>query len=76
MPKLRSINKPRPISKPRPIKRRADRWSVYNLKHAPAQFVGIIENAPNEQTAIDRAIEKYQVLPNERGRLVAYLRRG
>jgi hypothetical protein len=39
--------------------------------HARAKFVGIIDNAPDEHTAIARAIVEYCVMPNERGRLFA-----
>ena len=52
-----------------PIKQRSHTWAVY--KGAPEKFMGFIYDAPDEQTAIARAIVKYQVPPNERGRLLA-----
>ena len=45
-------------------------WAVY-VEGMPAKFVGIIDNAPDEQTAIARAIVEYYVLPPQRGRLMA-----
>ena len=42
-------------------------------KGTAVKFVGIIDNAPNAETAIERAIEQYQVPPNERDWLMALL---
>jgi hypothetical protein len=48
--------------------------AVYHLKGTPAQLVGIVDNQPDEESAIKASIEEYDVLPNQRGRLMAQRR--
>jgi hypothetical protein len=34
-------------------------WAIYHIRGTPAQFVGIVYDAPNEESAIKKAIEEY-----------------
>jgi hypothetical protein len=53
------------------IKQEAHSWTVYRLKSTPAKLVGIIDGAPDADSAIQQAIELYAVPVNERWRLMA-----
>jgi hypothetical protein len=46
-------------------------WAVYHLKSTPAKLVGNVDNQPDEESAIQQAIEQFNVPVNQRGRLMA-----
>jgi len=49
-------------------------WYVYRLRHTPATFVGSVE-APDAETAIKKAIEKFNITdPQQQKRLIAQRR--
>jgi hypothetical protein len=59
----------------RPIKQQSNHsWGVYHIRGTPAQFIGLVDEAPDEQSAIKRAIEEFKVPENQRGRLIAQRR--
>jgi hypothetical protein len=46
-------------------------WAIYHIRGPPAQFIGIVFDQPDEQAAIKKAIEEYDIPENQRNRLMA-----
>jgi hypothetical protein len=53
-----------------PIEEQTHSYAVYHIRGTLARFIGIVD-APDEQSAIERAIEEFKVQANQRGRLIA-----
>jgi hypothetical protein len=49
-------------------------WAIYHFKGTPAQFIGNVYDQPDEQSAIEKAVEEFKVSANQRGRLIAQRR--
>jgi hypothetical protein len=63
----------RPSKQPAPDQTAARKefsWAIYRLKGTPAKLLGHIE-APDEETAIKKAIEEFNVSPELQKRLLA-----
>jgi hypothetical protein len=53
----------------RPTKQETHSWAVYHIRGA--RLIGVIRNQPDEQSAIEKAIEEYKVRASQRNRLIA-----
>jgi hypothetical protein len=54
----------------RKSKRQELQWEIRRLKASPAALVGLVE-APDEASAIKRAVKEYEIRPEDQKRLIA-----
>jgi hypothetical protein len=50
--------------------RQQHRWAIYHIKGTPAKLLGHVE-APDEESAIKKAIEEFRIAPQLQSRLLA-----
>jgi hypothetical protein len=48
-------------------------WAIYHIKGTPAKLLGHVE-APDEESAIKKAIEEFKITPELQKRLLAQRR--
>jgi hypothetical protein len=60
-------------SKPSPPASKPHRWNIYHIKGTPAVLLGQVE-APDEDSAIRRAIGEFKISPALQKRLLAQRR--
>ena len=48
------------------------RWQIYHIKCAPAKFIGTV-TAPDEETALKKAVSELEIDPKIRNRIVALM---
>jgi hypothetical protein len=58
----------------RPTKQQNHSWAIYRVRGTPAQFVGIVFDQPDPESAIKKAIEEFKVAANRHDRLIAWQR--
>jgi hypothetical protein len=59
------------MAKRQTTKQQNHSWAIYHIRGTPAQFVGIVFDQPDEQSAIKKAIEEFKVPANQHDRLIA-----
>jgi hypothetical protein len=63
----------RPTKQPSQPASKSSKWNIYHIKGTPAVLLGQVE-APDEETAIKRAIEEFEISPTIQRRLLAQRR--
>jgi hypothetical protein len=48
-----------------PPKQQTHSWAIYHIQGTPAQFVGIVFDQPDQESAIKKAIEEYDIPANQ-----------